>query len=913
MKRFLIPLVLCIATVAMLAPIAAAQSPLEIKFEKYELSNGLDVILHEDHSIPTVAVNIWYHVGSKNEKPRRTGFAHLFEHMMFQGSQHHDAEYFQPLEKIGGAINGSTSEDRTNYWENVPSNYLELSLWLESDRMGFLLPAMTQKKLDNQRDVVKNERRQGLDNQPYAKAEELLLQMLYPDDHPYSWSVIGSMEDLSAASLEDVSEFFKKYYTPSNASLCIAGDLDPAAAKKLVEKYFGSLPPGPPVERLSGWIPELDGIKRAVAQDNVKLLRLYYGWHTPAYYAPGDAEFDLLANILSSGKTSRLYKALVYEKQIAQDVTAYQASRQLGSTFHIVVTAREGRTLAEIEKAVDAELHKILTTGISANELAQAQTEWEARFVRRLQQVGGFGGKADKLNEYNIMLGNSNKFQWDMERYTKAAVADVQRYAKQYLDFNKRVILHIVPQGDLKAASAEVDRSTQPGSIVEPSFVPPRIQQTKLSNGMELLLVENHKLPLVQADLVIKSGWAGDPTDRPGVASMTAELLDEGTTSRNTLQISEEAKRLGANLGTSSFFDASNVNLNVLKKNLDPALDLMADVVLNPTFPNEELERQRPIYLGRILQESKEPFTSAFKAYLRLLYGPAHPYGQPFTGSGTEASTRAITREDLVKYYKANYYPNNAAMVVVGDLTLDEAQKKLEKAFAKWKPGAVAKSEIQTPVALRSSQVYVVDKPGAAQSVIVVGHLGIRRNDPDYIACEVMNNTLGAQFTSRINMNLREDKGYSYGAGSFFFGTRGVGPFICFAPVQTQNTKESLAEIVKEMRDIIGARPLTDTEVTDSKNNLVKGFPQRFETLGSMAGQLAEMVMYDLATDEWSSYINKVNGIDGAMATQAAKKHLSPNALLVVVVGDREKIESSIRELNLGELNFADAAGNPIK
>ncbi len=906
MKRLLMAGLLVLATVTVLASVASAQTLPPIKYEKYELPNGLDVILHEDHSIPTVSVNVWYHVGSKNEKRGRTGFAHLFEHMMFQGSQHHDADYFAPLEKIGANLNGSTSEDRTNYWENVPSNYLELALWLESDRMGFLTQAMTQQKLDNQRDVVKNERRQGLDNQPYGKAEELLLPLMYPPDHPYSWPVIGSMEDLSAASLDDVKDFFKTYYAPNNASLSVAGDFDPAVVKKLVEKYFGDIPPGPAVDRLSSWVPQLEVTKRAVAQDNVKLPRLYYSWPSPAYYSPGDAEFDLLANVLTSGKTSRLYKALVYDQQIAQDVSAYQSSGELCGTFNVVATAKEGHTLAEIEKAVDAELQKVLATGITAAELQQAQTAWEARFVRSLQQVGGFGGVCDKLNDYNVMLGNPDRFQWDMERYTKATVADVQRYAKQYINMDRRVIFQIVPQGELTVAKEDVDRSAEPKAMAEPSFTPPIIQRAKLSNGLDLLLVEDHKLPLVQANLVLKSGWAADPKARPGAASLTAELLDEGTKTRNALQIADEAKRLGANLGTRSTFDGSTISINVLKRNFDPALNLMADVVLNPTFPNEELERQRQMYLGRIKQESKEPFTSAFKMYLHTLFGPDHPYGQPYTGTGTETSIKAIQRDDLVNYYKANYFPNNAGIIVVGDITLSDAKAKLEKAFQSWQPGTVAQQEIPTPAPLTKTKVCIIDKPGAAQSVVMVGNLGINRNASDFVACDVMNNAFGGQFTSRINMNLREDKGYTYGAGAFFRALRGTGPFACYAPVQTPNTKETIVEMVKEMRDVVGARPLTDAELADSKNNMIKGFPQSFETFGSIAGQLGEMFLYNLPADEWSGYIQRVNGINGAMASKAASDHIHPDALLIVVVGDRAKIEPGIKDLQLGDIVYLD-------
>ncbi len=675
------------------------------------------MILYEDASIPIVSVNLWYHVGSGNERPGRTGFAHLFEHMMFQGSKHHDDEYFKPLQKIGAAINGSTNPDRTNYWQDVPGNYLELVLWLESDRMGFLLPAMTQERLDNQRDVVKNERRQSYENQPYGKAWLLLGEMLYPAEHPYSWPTIGSQEDLTAASMEDVSEFFRTYYAPNNASVVIAGAFDREQAKAWVEKYFGPIPPGPSVDRVSEWMTELRSPKRAVAEDNVKLARVYYVWHTPAFFAPGDAEFDLLANVLASGKTSRLYKALVYDQEIAQDVNAFQWSREMSSTFVIMVTAREGVRPEALERALEAELTKILQKGITNEELAQARTAWQASFIRRLERIGGFGGIADQLNTYNTYLGDPGNFRWDFDRYAQPTAGEVMGYARRYLDPQKRATLWIVPQGERQKLAVEVDRTQMPGPTGEPSFTPPAIQRAELANGLQIWVVEDRDLPLVQANLVVRSGWAADPPDRFGVASLTAELLDEGTQRRNALQISEEAKRIAATLNTSSAFDGSTVSLNVLKDKLEAGLALLADISLHPTFPEAELERQRKIYLGRIQQEAKEPQTSAIKTFLRTLYGENHPYGQPYTGTGTE-------------------------------------------------------DQVPEPKPVARTQVYIVDKPGAAQSVILAGHLGLRRGDADLVAFEVMNNALGGKFSSRINLNLREDKGYSYGARSLFLATR---------------------------------------------------------------------------------------------------------------------------------------------
>ena len=891
---------------ALAATVTAAQSAPEISFEKYELPNGLDVILHEDHSIPMVSVNVWYHVGSGNEKPGRSGFAHLFEHMMFQGSKHHDDEFFKPLQKVGGRINGSTNTDRTNYWENVPSNYLETVLWLEADRMGFLLPAMTQEKLDNQRDVVKNERRQNYENQPYRKSRLILAEMMYPDEHPYSWPTIGSQEDLTAASLEDVSDFFRTYYAPNNASLVIAGDIDPASAKELVDKYFAALPPGPAVERVSEWMPELQDPKRAVAQDNIELPRLYYVWHTPGFYKPGDAELDLLANILAAGKTSRLYKALVYEREIAQDVSVFQASRLMGSNFHVEVTAREGHTLEEIEAAVDAELARLLEEGVTDEELEQARVAWEASFVRRLERVGGFGGVADQLNAYNYYLDEPGSFEWDIQRYSRASAEDVLAYARSYLQAGKRGTLHLVPQGQLAAAADEVDRTVEPQGAAEPDFTPPVVHRERLANGLELMVVEDHSLPIVQANMVVKSGWASDPADRPGTASLTAELLDEGTADRDALAIAGEAKRLAAALDTNSFFDGSGVNLNVLKRNLEPALDLMADVVMNPTFPEEELERQRRIYLGRIQQEAKQPQQAAFKSFLRLLYGAEHPYGQPFTGSGTTVAIQAITREDLLGYYRAHYVPGNAALTMVGDVTPAEARRAATAAFGSWQGGAAAAAEAPAAEPVSGTTIYIVDKPGAPQSVVVVGNVAIRRADPDYVAFEVMNNAFGGKFASRINLNLREDKGYSYGARAIFVPTRGDGPYMVFAPVQSQSTSESVVEIVRELGEVVGSRPITAEELSEAQGNLIKGFPQQFETVGGVAVQLSEMVRYGLPDDEWSRRLESIQSVTAEEATKAAKDRVDPEDLLIVVVGDRAQIEPGLRDLGLGEVKTFD-------
>ncbi|TFH66025.1 MAG: insulinase family protein [Candidatus Zixiibacteriota bacterium] len=907
MKRFTTAIALLFAMVISFTAIAWAGDLPELKFEKFVLSNGLNVILHEDHSIPIVSVNVWYHVGSKNEKPGKTGFAHLFEHLMFQGSQNHNALFAEGIAKIGGQNNGSTSEDCTNYWENIPSDYLEKALWLEADRMNALLPAIDQKRLDNQRDVVKNERRESYENQPYGWSREWLASLIFPKGHPYSWMPIGSMEDLSAASLEDVQEFFRKYYAPNNASLCIAGDLNPAQAKEWVNKYFAAIPPGPPIERMESWIPTLSGIKRMKAEDNVSLPRITMVWPTPSLFAPGDAEFDLLASILASGRTSRLYKTLVYDKQMAQVVRAYQGSRELSSVFNITITAKQGVSLDDIEREVDLIIKDIQTNGVKPDELERSRTNWEADFVRGLQQVGGFGGRADRLNAYNVRLGDPGKLLWDRDRYTKGTAADVQTYAKKYLNLNDRAILQIYPRGKLAADSNKPDMTVEPQALPEPSFTPPTVQKATLANGLEIQLVEDHRLPLVQFNLLFKSGWAADPVGKSGIASLTAAMLTEGTKSRNSLKISDDIQRLGADLATGTLADNSTVSLDILKRSLDPALELMSDIVLNPTFPQEELDRRKLSLQGQIQQEMRQPYPTGRKFFVRELYGADHPYGQPPSGIGTAKSIQEISRTDLLDFYKANYLPNSATAILVGDITMAEAKLKLEKAFGNWKPGNVAQRSVNQVKPPSKTKVVIVDKPGAVQSLIFLGNIAMPRSSGDYLPASVMCNVLGGGSTARLYTNLRQDKGYTYGSYSFINFRRGQGYLAAYAQVQTEVTKEALIEFLKEFRGIAGEKPIDAAELADKKNNMIKSFPQGFETYGGIADQIGTMLTFGLPDDEWKSYIGRINAVTPEAAMKSARDYVDPNALLIVVVGDRAKIEPRIREVNLGEITFPSA------
>ena len=902
----------CVAMLLTAAVVTAAPAENdlpELQFEKYTLDNGLQVILHEDHAIPTVAVNIWYHVGSRNEKPGRTGFAHLFEHMMFQGSQHHDDDYFLPLQKLGGQVNGSTNRDRTNYWENVPADQVELALWLEADRMGWLVPAMTQEKLDNQRDVVKNEKRQH-ESQPYALADDLVMEMMFPVAHPYRHSVIGSMEDLSAASKEDVADFFELYYTPNNASLCVAGDFDPVAVKEMIAKYFGPVPPGRPVERLSRWVPRIESERRAVAEDAVELPRLYMSWHTPGYYQPGDAEFDLLGGILATGKNSRLHKRLVYELQIAQDVSAYQESRELGGTFVIEVTAAPGHDLAEIEAAVCAELARLRDKGVTKDELALARIRYEAGFVRGLQRIGGFGGKADRLNRYNVYVGDPGYLERDLARYRRAEVRDLTYHIRTYLGRDNRAVLHIVPQGSLNATEVDFDRTVKPSSSGPVDFTPPEVQTATLDNGLRVLLVEKHELPLVEVRLSVLAGWSADPADRPGTAAVTADMLDEGAAGRSALEIAERAELLGARLGTKSFFDGAVVSLNVLTGKLGKGMALMAEVALEPDFPQAEFERVRRNYLGRHKQEAVAPRALAIKELQLRLFGEGHPYAQPYTGTGTAEALDRLTVEDLRAFHDAWYRPDNAAVLMVGDLNLAEAVAWVEKAFGDWQGGDLPVRDVPAPAAYDGPRLILIDRPGAEQSFIAGGSLGVRRNDPDYETLQTLNTAFGGQFASRINLNLREDKGYTYGARSQVAAFREEGLFMITASVHTRYTRESMIELLRELAEIRDTRPVAGQELADSSNRRVLSFPQRFETWRGIAGQMETLVLNDLDPATWTGFQTTVRELTEADLARCARDHVDPTQMVWVIVGDRETIEADLQELGIEGFEVVPAGGS---
>ena len=903
-----------LAGVVTLASIAAAQqiAPPKLPFEKYTLSNGLTVILHEEHSTPIVAVNLWYHVGSKNEETGRTGFAHLFEHMMFQGSQHHDTDYINTIEALGSTdLNGTTDFDRTNYFETIPPSALDKVLFMEADRMGWLLPSMTQERLDNQREVVKNERRQGVDNQPYGTVDERMYAVLYPSNHPYSWDVIGYMEDLTRASKDDVANFFKSYYGPNNCTLVIAGDIKPAETKAMVEKYFGPIAPVPPILRREAWVPELAAPVQLAMEDRVPLPRLYLAWHTPGKFQDGEADLEVLARVLAQGKTSRLYKTLVYDKQIAQDVQAMVDDRELSSLFRVQVTAKAGKTLDEITPIVMQEIQAMANKPASANEIERARTAILSSMVRGLERIGGFGGRSDRLAMYTTYAHDSDYLAKDFARYQAVTPASVQAAAKRWLH-QGYCAARVTPYPELAASKDAVDRSKMPDVGAPVAFTSPKLQRAKLSNGLEVVLAESHKVPSVQMNLLVRGGWSADKRDKLGVASFMSRMQDEGTKKRTALQISEEAQLLGANMNTNSNVDNCIVSVNALKARLAATVDLWSDVVLNPAFPADEIDRQRQQVLGQIAQEKKAPVQMGLRILPGLLYGDSHPYGQPLTGSGTEASVKAITRDDLVGYHSTWFHPNNATLVVAGDTNLNEMLPLLEKAFSGWKHAEVQQVAMPTRPNPTKTTVYLIDKPGAAQSVLLAGMLMPPKGSSDDVQWDVLNGVLGGNFASRINMNLREEHGYSYGAYLFPIEAKGQGVAVAFSQVRTDVTKESMSELMKELKDIRGTRPPTSDEMKASKDNLVLSLPGQYETMNGIAGKINDIVTYGLPEDYFAKYPDRVRACTDKDAVAVANTRVLPDNMAFVVVGDRKVVEDGIKSLNIGPIEYLDADGKPV-
>jgi zinc protease len=777
--------------------------------------------------------------------------------------------------------------------------------------MGHLLGAIDRGRVDVQRGVVQNEKRQG-ENEPYGITDELITKGTAPAGHPYSWTVIGEMEDLNAASLEDVHTWFKTYYGAANAVLVLAGDIDVETARKKVEQYFGDIPAGPPVAAYEKWIPQIPGTRRQRVSDRVPQARLYKVWNIPAY---GDAEnvyLDLACDVLASGKTSRLYKRLVYDEQLATEVSASIDAREISSQLIIIATAKPGEGLATIEKAIDEEVARFLAKGPTPKELERAKAGKLAGFVRGIERIGGFGGKSDILAMNQTFRGDPDFYKIILKYEREAAARDLQSAATKWFT-DDVYILEVHPYPEYETASNSADRSKLPTPGAAPEVKFPALQRARLSNGLSIILAERHGSPMVNFVLQVDAGFAADQLATPGAARLAMEMIDEGTGRRTALQISDELAGLGAKLTASSSLDSSSVTLSTLTATLDRSLGLYADVILNPSFPEADFKRLQKQMTARIQQEKTEPINLALRVFPNLLYGKGHAYGNPLTGSGTESSIAKMSRADMQKFHQTWFLANHAVLIIVGDTTLKEITPKLEKLFGGWKSGDIPAKNIGKVEPPRKTAVYLLDRPGSLQSVILAGNLAPPKANPAEIAIETMNNVLGGTFTSRVNMNLREDKHWSYGAFTFIWAARGQRPFIAYAPVQTDKTSESLIELDKELRAIVGKQPITDAELSKAQQNQTLQLPGTWETIGAVGESISEIVTFGLPDDYFTTYPEKVRALSINELAKAAEKVVNPDQLLWVVVGDRAKIEPGLRQLGWGEIQLLDPDGNPAK
>jgi len=910
----------------------------DLAFSRFTLPNGLTVVVHEDHKAPVVAVSVWYHVGSSYEPKGKTGFAHLFEHLMFQGSENHKDEYFKPFELAGATDqNGTTWLDRTNYFETVPTTALDMALWMESDRMGHLLGAIGKPQLDEQRGVVQNEKRQG-ENQPYGRADEMIQAEAFPTNHPYHHDTIGSMADLDAASLGDVKQWFRDYYGAANTVVVLSGDITPAVAKEKMQKYFGDIAAGPQVPRPQIWVTPRHKSTRGTMTDNVAQTRIYREWNVPSRTDEQETLLELAAAVLGGSKTSRLYQRLVYQDKLADDVSVDVDQHVLASMFELQVDVKKGVDPARVEAAIADEWQKFLKDGPTEDELARVKTGVRASFVRGLERVNT---QASILAQGQLYRNDPAAYLKDFNALMAATPASVKAVANQWISkgdytltvtpgkveetdmatFTGRAAIPGKPaavlsaKGDYKTVASDVDRSKGVPQVDKyPDLSFPTLQRGKLANGIEVVLAERHSIPVTQIALQFDAGYTADQGRKLGTSSFTVSMLDEGTKDLDSVEIAKRKQRLGANVGTGCGLDSCSASLDALNDQLKPALQLFADIVRNPAFRDNDIDRVRGQWLAGIAQEKSQPIGIALRTLPPLLYGEGNAYAIPFTGSGTEASIKSLTPADMHGLMADYIRPDNAKILVAGDTTLEKIIPQLNAVFGDWKAsGKIPVKNLAKVVPPKSPRVYLVDRPGSQQSMILAGSLAPSTEAPNNLEIQTMNGAFGGSFTSRLNMNLREDKHWAYGAFSFLQNAIGQRPFMLYAPVQTDKTAQSVGEILKEAKGVIGTNPLSHAEIDKIKVGDVRSMPGGYQTTSAVMGALQGITLYNRPDDYVQTLKARTEAQTDSQVEAAAKEIIHPDQLTWVIVGDLSKIEKPIRDLKLGAVQVIDADGKPVK
>jgi zinc protease len=912
------------------APLASLVEKVSIPHEVFKLDNGLTVIVHEDRKAPVVAVSIWYGVGSKHEPKGQTGFAHLFEHIMFNGSENAPGDYFNYTKQIGATdLNGTTWLDRTNYFQTVPTSALESALFLESDRMGHLLGGLTEESVKTQIGVVSNEKRQG-DNQPFGLVDYARSAALFPVGHPYHHDTIGSLEDLAAAKLDDFKQWFKDYYGPNNAVLVLAGDINAAQARPAVQKWFGDIPKGREVPPVNAPIPTLDAPKRIDMKDKVPTTRIYRHWVVPGL---ADPEFTALragASVLGGLASSRLDNILVREEQSAVAVSSFVLPFVHGSIFWLQADVKPGGDADAVAKRLDEVMADFIAKGPSADEVARVAASEAAERIDGLEQVGGFDGKASALAQGKLYVGDAGYYKVELERLAALKPQTITAAMQRWLT---RPVLEIrVTPGEREAyqevasgagartgtlsapayyiapgsegtvtARTQVDRSKMPTPGASPALDFPSVETGALKNGIKVHFARRAAVPTVRVAVSFDAGYAADPVDKRGVSNIMSNLMSEGTTSLTATQLAETEERLGADVSVGSTQDRTIATLRAVKPNLKASIDLLADVVKNPAFAEKDLERVRVQQLTRIAGEKNQPQGVAFRALPSLIYGTAHPYGGPQTGTGDEEAVRKLTRDDIVAFHSSWIHPAKAEIFVVGDTTLKEITKLLDKQFGNWKPSiaAAAPKNFNTPIPSAQSKVVLIDRPNSPQSFILGGKVLDAKGSDDLLMLRAANEIFGGDFTSRINMDLRETKGWSYGVRSQVGGNEDRIAFQVIAPVQTNQTGPSLKVLVDQAKELKSAKPITSEERDSTVTGNTLELPGSYEQSQAVMGQIRADALFKRPFDYAEKLAGKYQAMTPDAMTAAFKAKVDIDKMTWVVVGDAAKVKPQLEAIGL--------------
>ncbi len=865
-----------------------------LPFERRVLSNGLTLLMHRDPKVPQVAVNVWYKVGSRNERAGKTGLAHLFEHLMFEGSLHHDDEYFAPLEDVGATqINATTSRDRTNYFQTVPVHALDLALWLESDRMGFFLDALTEEKLEEQRSVVLNEMRQGY-NQPYGKLWKVIAESTYPDGHPYSWPVIGQQEDVEAFTLEDAREWFSTWYGPDNAVLTLAGDIDFDDATTRVERYFGDIPAGKPIVESGSWTAERTETRTVRMQDRVPQARLALVWNLPAITDPDYLPLYYLAGVLSSGRSSALFRRLVHRDELVTDISASMRPGYLASNLVIQADARPGVELDAICSTLEDELARVVEEGPDPAQLERSQTQVRAGLLRQLQRVGGLSGKANVLASGEAYYQQPDVVLDQLRDGMALTPADLDRVMQRWLMHSggglRGVLrLDVEPFTDLAPRSTDVnlDRSSPP-SLPDPSSAsPPLVEQVRLENGDRLLHLYRPHLPLVRLEVNLPGGFATDLTSIPGTARFTAEALAEGTRQRDAFAISDAIRSQGATLSVHASLDSTTLSMTALEENLDETLSLASELVAEAAFPEPEIERLREELRAEIAQEEASPGHLAQRLLPHLLYGEGHTYATSFTGAGSTEELDQIQRQTLDRHRLDWYLGARARIACAGSVAVEEITQRLEAVLTTWPGGELSELEIDAQ-AKPQPGIHFIERPGSEQALLFAGILAPAIDIRTAPALDIFNSAFGGAFTSRINTNLREDKAWTYGAHSTLVQTRAQRPFLIYTEVDQEHTLEAIGELERETNEVLSTRPIDERELERARDNLLLSLPARWETLAGSTRVLSDLLVLDQPVETLEAYAAGLQAASTENVAAAIEPWFDYERVVWVVVGDRK-------------------------